>query len=170
MESVRIGYCRRSMTNSLKQITTPKPSRHPHCPARFHGVGVDRSPCVPSISFDTRIASSLGSRRPVSGTGWPRPCNRAFLLVLFAADLLHPAHDLAVEFLLDGEVRQRAVWRGAVPMFLSGRAGDHIPGMNLFDGTPPSSAQTHDPTSRGPAPPANGWPRPRGLPVPPSRS
>src|SRR5947208_3182322 len=126
------------MTNSLKQITTPKPSRHPHCPARFHGVGVDRSPCVPSISFDTRIASSLGSRRPVSGTGWPRPCNRAFLLVLFAADLLHPAHDLAVEFLLDGEVRQRAVWRGAVPMFLSGRAGDHIPGMNLFDGTPPA--------------------------------
>src|SRR5439155_11906944 len=133
------------MTNSLKQITTPKPSRHPHCPARFHGVGVDRSPRVPSISFDTRIASSLGSRRPVSGTGWPRPCNRAFLLVLFAADLLHPAHDLAVEFFLDGEVRQRAVWRGPVPRFLSGRAGDYIPGMNLFDGTSPA---LHEATTR----------------------
>src|SRR5437660_2093995 len=126
------------MTNSLKQITTPKPSRHPHCPARFHGVGVDRSPCVPSISFDTRMTSSLGSRRPVSGTGWTRPCNRAFLLVLFAAYLLHPAHDLAVEFLLDGEVRQRAIWRGAMPMFLSGRTRDHISGMNLFDATPPA--------------------------------
>src|SRR5437870_2746750 len=126
------------MTNSLKQITTPKPSRHPRCPARFHGVGVDRSPFVPSISFDTSIASSLGSRRPVSGTGWPRPCNWAFLLVLFAAYLLHPAHDLAIEFLLDGEVRQRAVWRGAVPMLLPGRTRDHIPGMNLFDGTSPA--------------------------------
>src|SRR5437879_13701440 len=102
------------MTNSLKQITTPKPSRHPRCPARFHGVGVDRSPSVPSISLDTSIASSLGSRRPVSGTGWPRPCNRAFLLVLFAADLLHPAHDLAVVFILDVEVRQCSVWGGVV--------------------------------------------------------
>src|SRR5437870_1899035 len=44
MESVRIGSCRRSMTNSLKQITTPRPSRHPLCPAKFHGLGVDRSP------------------------------------------------------------------------------------------------------------------------------
>src|SRR5437879_12309759 len=96
MEPVRTGSCRRFRTNSLKQITTPKPSRHPRCPARFHGVGADRFPCVPSISFDTSIASSLGSRRPVSGTAWPRPCNRAFLLVLFAADLLHPAHDLPV--------------------------------------------------------------------------
>src|SRR5436853_7799893 len=115
------------MTNSLKQITTPKPSRHPHCPARFHGVGVDRSPCVPSISFDTRIASSLGSRRPVSGTGWPRPCNGAFLLVLFAADLLHPAHGLAVEFLLDGKVGQRAVWPGTVPRILSRWILAHLP-------------------------------------------
>src|SRR5437879_12290963 len=96
------------MTNSLKQITTPKPSRHPRCQARFHGVGVDRSPFVPSISFDTSISSSLGSRRRVSGTAWPRPSKRAFLLVLFAAHLFHPAHDLPVEFLLDGEVRQRA--------------------------------------------------------------
>src|SRR2546430_3448136 len=133
------------MTNSLKQITTSKPSRHPRCQARFHGVGVDRSPFVPSISFDTSISSSLGSRRRVSGTAWPRPSKRAFLLVLFAAHLFHPAHDLPVEFLLDGEVRQRAVWRGTVPMFLSGRTRDHIPGMNLFDGTSPA---LHEATTR----------------------
>src|SRR5437867_2870379 len=48
MERVRIGSCRRSMTNSLKQITTPRPSRHPLCPAKFHGLGVDRSPVVRS--------------------------------------------------------------------------------------------------------------------------
>src|SRR2546430_5687626 len=48
MESVRIGSCRRSVTNSLKQITTPRPSRHLRCPAKFHGLAVDRSPVVRS--------------------------------------------------------------------------------------------------------------------------
>src|SRR5437016_12074722 len=52
------------MTNSLKQITTPKPSRHPRCPARFHGVGVDRSPFVRSVSFDTSMAFRYGHEGP----------------------------------------------------------------------------------------------------------
>src|SRR5438552_17942489 len=56
-------------------------------------------------------------------------------VVLFVADLLHPVDGLAVEFLLDGDVRHRAFWRGAVPMLLSWRKRDHIPGMNLFDRT-----------------------------------
>jgi len=42
-ENVRTGFCRRVLTNSLRQITTLKPSRHPRCPARFHGVEVDHS-------------------------------------------------------------------------------------------------------------------------------
>src|SRR5439155_2571923 len=97
------------------------------------------------LSLRSSIAFSLWSRRPLSGTGRPRPCDWAFLLVLFAADLLHPAHDPAAEFLLDGDVRQRAVRRGAVPMFLSGRTRDHIPGMDLFDGTSPA---LHEATTR----------------------
>src|SRR6266566_4880800 len=40
--NVRIGCCRRSKTNSLKPITTRKPSRRPRCPAKFHRVGIDR--------------------------------------------------------------------------------------------------------------------------------
>ena len=69
-------------------------------------------------------------RQPVSSALSPTP--RA---VLFVADLLHPVDDLALEFLLDGDVRHRAVRRGAVPMLLSGRTRDHISGMNLFDRT-----------------------------------
>src|SRR5207249_1390068 len=69
-------------------------------------------------------------RQPVSSASSPTP--RA---VLFVADLLHPVDDLALEFLLDGDVRHRAVRRGAVPMLLSGRTRDHISGMNLFDRT-----------------------------------
>src|SRR2546428_4390511 len=38
---VRIGSCRRSMTNSRKPATTLKPSRPPRCPARFHGAGLE---------------------------------------------------------------------------------------------------------------------------------
>src|SRR2546422_3156206 len=68
-----------------------------------------------------------------------RPPSHPELALLLVADLLHPVDHLAVEFLLDGDVRHRAVWRGAVPMLLSWRTGDHIPGMNLFDGSSPAS-------------------------------
>src|SRR5881628_2036636 len=40
-ELVKIGSCRRWMTNSPRQITARKPSPHRRCPARFHGAGPD---------------------------------------------------------------------------------------------------------------------------------
>src|SRR2546427_1832425 len=56
----------------------------------------------------------------------------------FVAAFLHPADDLAVESLLDRDVRHRAVRRGAMPMLLSRRTRDHISGVDFFDGTSPA--------------------------------
>src|SRR2546430_742787 len=55
-DGVRTGSCRRLMTNSPRQITTPKWSRHPRCLARFHPFSVDGdsakriSPCLRDAS------------------------------------------------------------------------------------------------------------------------
>ena len=53
--------------------------------------------------------------------------------ILFVADLLHPVHDLAVEFFLDGDVRHRGRRRGPVPVLLAGREPDHVAGVDFLD-------------------------------------
>src|SRR5436190_2061009 len=53
------------------------------------------------------------------------------------AHLLHPVHRLAVEFLLDGDVRHRGRRRRSVPVLLPRRTPDHIAGVDLLDRTAP---------------------------------
>src|SRR5579885_215111 len=75
--------------------------------------------------------------------GFPRSA-----LVLFVADLFHPVNCLAVESLLNGDVRHGRGWRGAMPMFLPRLKQDHIAWSNLLDGSPPTlcpaTASRHD--------------------------
>src|SRR2546430_7732103 len=52
---------------------------------------------------------------------------------LVVSHLFHPVHDLAIEVLLNGEVRDGGGCRGAVPMFLTRRDPDHVTGPNLLD-------------------------------------
>ncbi len=75
-ENVRIGSCRRRKTNSLRRAMTLRPSRRPRCPARFHGVRVDRSPFVIS-SFPFTRASRVyrpSTRHPRSQLACYPPC------------------------------------------------------------------------------------------------
>src|SRR5437867_8310884 len=57
------------------------------------------------------------------------------LAILFVADFFHPVHDLAVEVLLNRDVRHRVGRRGPMPMLQSGREPDHIAGTNFLDRT-----------------------------------
>src|SRR2546426_4638462 len=67
------------MTSSPKRTTTRRPSRHPRCPARFHGVGVEgtqRSERIPA--FETRAVrlprprghARGGDRRRTGTASW----------------------------------------------------------------------------------------------------
>src|SRR4051812_36208549 len=55
------------------------------------------------------------------------------LVVLFVAHVLQPVDDLAVELLLDGDMRHGRGRRGTVPMLLARWEPDHIAGMDLLD-------------------------------------
>src|SRR3989337_2333218 len=70
-EVARIGSCRRSVTNSRRQISTLKASPHPRCPARLHGDRVDRSSFALSISFPSRKQSRASPDAPSHGTSPP---------------------------------------------------------------------------------------------------
>jgi hypothetical protein len=59
---------------------------------------------------------------------------RTLLSVLFFADVLHPIDDLAVQPLLNRDVRHGGCRCRAVPVFLSRREPDYIAGMNFLDG------------------------------------
>jgi hypothetical protein len=54
-------------------------------------------------------------------------------VVLLVGDVRHPLDQLAVERLLDGDVRHGRGWRGAVPVLLAGPEPDHVAGMDRFD-------------------------------------
>ena len=58
--------------------------------------------------------------------------------VLLVADLFHPVDDLAVELLLNGDMRHRRRRRGAVPMLLAGREPDHVAGPDFLDRAAPA--------------------------------
>src|SRR5437667_3427792 len=70
------------------------------------------------------------------------------LPILFVVDFLHPVDGLAVEPFLNRDVRHGSRWRGAVPVFLTGRERDHVTGANLLDRAAPtpgaSAARRHD--------------------------
>src|SRR3954451_18272672 len=52
--------------------------------------------------------------------------------ILFVADLLHPLDHLAVESLLERDVRHGRVGRGAVPVAAAGLAPDDVAGADLL--------------------------------------
>src|SRR5439155_12953067 len=54
-------------------------------------------------------------------------------LVLFVGYLLQPVDRLAAKLLLDGDVRHRRGWRGAVPVLLTRLEPDHVAGADLLD-------------------------------------
>src|SRR5215831_15828742 len=58
--------------------------------------------------------------------------------VLLLADLLHPLNRLAVNPLLDGDVRHGGGRRGPVPVLLARREPHHIPGPDLLARTAPA--------------------------------
>src|SRR6267378_5696407 len=59
-------------------------------------------------------------------------------VVLFVADFLHPFDDLAVEFLLDGDMGHSSGRCGAMPMLLARRARDHVTRSNHLDRAAPA--------------------------------
>jgi hypothetical protein len=62
----------------------------------------------------------------------------ASFAVLFVAYLLHPIHDLAVEPVLNGDVRHRRRRRCAVPMLFARRKPDDIARPDFLDRTAPA--------------------------------
>src|ERR687898_2500864 len=58
--------------------------------------------------------------------------------VLLVADLFHPVDDLAVERLLNGDMRHRRRGRCAMPMLLIRRKPDHITWVDFLDRATPS--------------------------------
>src|SRR5262245_1002526 len=68
-------------------------------------------------------------------------CAASSSLVLFVADLLHPVDDLAVELLLNGDVRHSGGRCGAVPVLLARREPDHVARPDLLDRAAPALSQ-----------------------------
>src|SRR5205085_10986578 len=70
------------------------------------------------------------------------------LAVLLVADLLHPVYRLAVQLLLDGDVRHRRGRRRPVPVLLARRKPDHVTGPDFLDwpapALRPTAAGRHD--------------------------
>src|SRR5437762_3047629 len=62
--------------------------------------------------------------------------------VLLVGDLLHPVDDLAVEFLLDRDMRHGGGRRSAMPMLFAGRAQDHVARSNHLDRAAPALHQS----------------------------
>ena len=62
--------------------------------------------------------------------------------------MLQPINDLAVELLLDSNVRHTSSRRGSVPVFFTGWKPDHIARTNLLDGAAfalrPATARCND--------------------------
>src|SRR5438067_12169121 len=81
-----------------------------------------------SCSFPGR--SPLGNRAARCVTAGARANSLAVLLV---ADLLHPVHRLAVQLLLEGDVRHRRGRRRPVPVLFARRKPDHVTGPNFLD-------------------------------------
>src|SRR5438128_1573584 len=96
-----------------------------------------------SCSFPCR--SPLGDRAARCVTAAARANSLAVLLV---ADLLHPCHRLAVQLLLEGNVRHRRGRRRPVPVLLAGRKPDHVTRPNFLDwpapALRPAAACRHD--------------------------
>src|SRR5580704_18912129 len=85
----------------------------------------------------------------------PWSCTRLMLLwvcnpslVLFVTDLLHPVHGLAVQLLLNGDVRHRRRGRRPVPVLLARREPDDVPWPDFLDRSAPAlrpaAAGRHD--------------------------
>src|ERR1700721_3687432 len=64
--------------------------------------------------------------------------NRTLFQVLLVAHLLQPFNRLAVQPLLNSNVRHRRLRRCPMPMFLSRLKPDHIAGVDLFNRTIPT--------------------------------
>src|SRR5437667_9960995 len=62
-------------------------------------------------------------------------------LVLLVGDLLHPVDNLAVELLLDGDMRHGRGGRCAMPMLLARRAPDDVARSDHADGPAPALDQ-----------------------------
>src|SRR5512135_2691881 len=89
------------------------------------------APCEES---NRAVASPSPLLAPVMTTTLP-----AMLFpVLFIAHLLQPLHRLAVETLLNRDVRHRRGRRRAVPVLLSRREPDHVAGPDLLDRPAPA--------------------------------
>src|SRR3954468_20482789 len=61
--------------------------------------------------------------------------------ILLVADVFHPLDHLAVERLLDGDVRHGRGRRGAVPVLLARREPDHVARPDLLDWASPALRQ-----------------------------
>jgi len=82
------------------------------------------------------IYRSWTPAREVSEFGVRQACRLQFLpfaAVLRLTHLLHPVDDLAVERFLNGDVRHRARWHCAVPMFFVRRKPDHVARPDFLD-------------------------------------
>src|SRR5436190_2930248 len=92
---------------------------------------------------DTSLFNDAGGhsgtcRRGVPSSTSRTPRHGTSRIVLFVADLLHPVDRLAVELLLNRDVRHRRCRRRPMPVLFASREPDDVAGTNLLDGTAPS--------------------------------
>src|SRR3569833_1560512 len=84
------------------------------------------------------------SDRLASSWCWPPSFGpRSGGLIFLIADLLHPVNDLAVECFLNSNLSHGCGRRGAMPVFLAGRAADHIARPDHDRGFTPTLCDPH---------------------------
>ena len=83
--------------------------------------------------------------------------------VRLVGDMLHPIHHLAVQLLLDSDVRHGSRRSGAVPVFVTRRKPHHVPRMHLLASARLESAPSPLPPSQSTSGPVDAYATPSGL-------
>src|SRR3954451_15914557 len=84
------------------------------------------------VDLSTMTVPSADRGRHARDGGYFRRAGRS-AVVLLVGYLFHPVHRLTVLHLCDGDVRHRAIGRGAVPVLLTGLEPDDVAGADLLD-------------------------------------
>src|SRR4051794_12572697 len=84
------------------------------------------------VDVATMTVPSADRGRHARDGGYFRRAGRS-AAVLLVGHLFHPVDRLTVLHLSDGDVRHRAIGRGAVPVFLAGLEPDDVAGADLLD-------------------------------------
>src|SRR4051812_8220226 len=122
------------------------------CPVSLLGISLYGHRSLPQMQArTTRRIASVGSTIDGSGTFWTRTSPAPYMivarishppLVLLVGDLLEPFDGLAVERLLNRDVRHGCRPRRAVPVLLVGPDGHDVAGADLLYPAAPALVET----------------------------